>query len=122
MNTEKRIQIAVWLVIAAGIGSCSLYVLKDSKDDRAKAEQKRRSAEQRAQVALNDPPKVREWQLQGGTMREIIMPVAGFGSITRLKTCYVWIDANKFAAMSCDQDTSFEAHGIERPDGNVTPY
>ena len=103
----------------AALGGYGLFLLKSSNESATMKEQKRRSNGQRAQMALNEPPKVREWVLQGGTMREIIIPVAGVGTLIGRKTCYVWTDVNKSTTMSCDQDSSLEMPGIERPEINA---
>lgn len=120
MNKIKAIRgFIIWgVAIAAAVG-CGFLLFNDSARSNTKSEAKRQASQQRAQMALNEPPKVREWALQGGTMREIIIPVAGVGTLIGRKTCYVWTDVNKSTAMSCDQDSSLEIPGIERPESKA---
>lgn len=111
MNGEKIFSIGFWVVAVALIGGCVYWLDQDKKTAQASASV-RKQADLKDEIALQralaKPPTVREWQLNGGVLREIQIPKASIAQTLEFKVCYLWIDQNKSSTMHCDQETKLD--------------
>lgn len=116
MSWDRKFSLGFWLCVAVAIGGCIYWLEQDKKAAQVKAQERKQADlvdEIALQRALAKPPKVREWQLNGGVLREIQIPKASIAQTLEFKVCYLWIDSNKSSAMHCDQETRLDLLATE---------